>query len=652
MNCPAHMKRLLLLLFLFASSHAWSQSKKDSLLDVVESHGFNDSTCNALIWVYVFNQPDSAIYFGKRGLEWAESHSSEKFIGTIYNRIGVAYDIKSMPDSALYWYDLALKQSRKTRRRKVEGGALNNIGLIYWNLGDAEKAIDHYIRSAEIFEEIGNKIGLGNTYNNIALILHEDKQTDKSLRYHRQALEVRKSIDHRYGIAASYSNIAQIFLYRKESNIDSAEYYLRLAIPIKQELNDQYGLARAFHSLADVHLYREDYQGALENFGKTLKIQQKIGNSEGYASTYYNIADVYAEMENHTVQLSYLDSSEAVAYKHNDAPLLWKVYWEKARALGRIGEFSQAHPYWVRYQQLKDSLITTERSAKVEELETRFRTAEKDKEIAQKQAELAETQLKVANKNKWIFGLTGGLLSILLFAFAMRQITRRNAQAEKDAAIITEREKGLKAIIEATEDERKRIAKDLHDGIVQSLTGLSLRLQKAFGDIKTASPEQEEQFKSSKNMLDDSIAELRTISHQMMPRVLAERGMVPAMDDMLHKTFDSSDIGYQFEHHKVEGERYAENIEVSLYRISQELVNNIIKHSGAKAVSIQLLKTKSHLVLVVEDNGKGFNFEDEANQNGIGLMNITSRAKAMHGEVNYQPSPEQGTVATIRIPLP
>jgi signal transduction histidine kinase len=81
-------------------------------------------------------------------------------------------------------------------------------------------------------------------------------------------------------------------------------------------------------------------------------------------------------------------------------------------------------------------------------------------------------------------------------------------------------------------------------------------------------------------------------------------------------------------------------------------VNNIIKHSQAKAVSVQLLKTKSHLVLVVEDNGKGFKFDSAESRNGIGLMNISSRAKAINGEVNYQPSPKQGTVATIRIPLP
>ncbi|MGB0918488.1 MAG: tetratricopeptide repeat protein [Flavobacteriales bacterium] len=652
MITPTHIKRFALLSFLLISSVAWSQSKKDSLLAVVKTNGFNDSTCNALIWTYVFNQPDSAIYYGKRGLEWAKTHRSEQFVGTMFNRIGVAYDIKSRPDSALHWYNLALEQARKRQNRKTEGGALNNIGLIYWNLGEPEKAIDHYIRSAEIFEEIGNEIGLGNTYNNIALILHEDDQDEKSLDYHRKALQVRLRINHTYGIAASYSNIAQIYLYVNEPLPDSAKHYLELAIPLKQQLNDQYGLARAYHSLADVYVTSKEFGLALESFQKTLRIQKQIGNSEGYASTYYNLADVYQEMGEVKTQLVYLDSAEMVAYEHQDRPLLWKVYWEKARALGRIGEFETAHPYWVRYQQLKDSLDRVEKSAKVEELETRFRTAEQERELSEKKVALAEAQVKVANKDKWIFGLTGGLLSILLFAFAMRQITRRNAQAEKDAAIITERERGLAAIISATEEERKRIAKDLHDGIVQTLTGLSLRLQKGFSMIKDVSEEQKTRYTESKRMLDDSIAEIRNISHEMMPRALSEMGLIPAMEDMLGKSLGSTEIKYEFEHHKMEGERFPENVEVSLYRISQELVNNIIKHSQAKAVSVQLLRTKTHLVLVVEDNGKGFKFDSNANQNGIGLMNISSRAKAINGEVNYQPSPEQGTVATIRIPLP
>jgi signal transduction histidine kinase len=651
MICPTHIWRTFVLVLTLLPSILLAQSKKDSLLNVFQTSGANDSLCNELIWAYVFNAPDSAIFFGKRGLEWVNDKNSPRLKAKMLNRIGVAYDIKSNPDSALYFYNLAMVVAREIGDRKSEGGALNNIGLIYWNLGKADKAIDHYIRSAEIFDEIGNKVGLGNTYNNIALILYEDDQLEKCERYHKQALQIRKEINHEYGIAASYSNLAQLYSTKGIFKMDTAIHYLELAIPIKQKLNDQYGLARSYHNLGDIYMEIGRLGESLENHGKALRIQLDLGNSEGYASTYYNISAVYEKLGDRKTKLIYLDSAEQAASKHEDLSLLWKVFRTKAKTLGKLKRFDEANQYWLYYDNLKDSIVNLERSKQVEELETKYRTAEQKKEIADKKSDLAEAKLKLENRNKWIFGLTGGLASILLLAFALFQNYRRKTQAEKDAAIIAERERGLKAMIEATEEERKRIAKDLHDGIVQSLTGLSLRLQKGFSFLKSISEKDQQEFEGSRKMLDESIAELRTISHQMMPRVLSEMGLIPALDDMLGKSLGNTNIQYEFEHHKVEGERFAENMEVSLYRICQELVNNIIKHSEAKAVSVQLLKTKTHLVLVVEDNGKGFNFDDDNNLNGIGLMNISSRAKAINGEVNYQPSPEQGTVATIRIPL-
>ncbi|MCB9186813.1 MAG: sensor histidine kinase [Flavobacteriales bacterium] len=652
MICPIRVWRILVLLSFLLPTLVLGQSKKDSLLHVVATGKADATTFNDLIWVYVFNQPDSAVYFSQRGLNWIEEHDDDSLLASIYNRVGVAYDIRSIPDSALYFYNLALTEARKKNNLVTEAGALNNIGLIHWNNGELEQAIDHYIRAAEKFEHVGNLMGLGNTYNNIGIILFEDEQVEKSMRYYRQALKIRFQTDHKTGIAATYLNISQLFSKTYLNNSDSSIHYVQMAIPLYESVNDRYGLARAYRELADNYKSVERHKDALDAYQKALRIQLDLGNAEGYSSTYYNIAGAYRELRDPTNELAYLDSAQTLAEQHNDLSLLWKVYRTKARALGRIGRHKDAYPYWISYDNLKDSLVSAERSHQVQELETQYRTAQKDREIADKKIALTEAKLKLENRNKWIFGLLGGLISLILLGFAILQISRRKAQAEKDAAIIAERERGLQAMIQATEDERKRIAKDLHDGIVQSLTGLSLRLQKGFTMIKEPSEEQLTRYEESISMLNDSIAELRNISHQMMPRALSDMGLIPAIQDMLEKSLGSTEIKYDFEHHKVEHERFPENLEVSLYRICQELVNNIIKHSEAKAVSVQLLKTKTHLVLVVEDNGKGFRFDDGASLNGIGLMNITSRAKAMNGEVNYQPSPGQGTVATIRIPLP
>lgn len=650
MICPAPVRCLLTAVLLILATTAYGGAKKDSLLQVVQTTGGSDSTYCELIWQYVFNQPDSALYFGRKGLQWADEKNRIRWKGPILNRMGVAYDIKSMPDSALHFYDLALDYGKKTENKVTIAGALNNKGLIYWNQGATDKAIENYIASAEIFEEIGNLRGLGSTYNNIGLIEYEERQLERSIKYHHKALAVRKRANDEYGIAASYSNLAQSY-GDKDMNLDSAIYYLEMAIPIKQKLNDQYGLARAYNNLGDIYAIQNRLDEAEEYLQRALRIQLSLGNAEGYASSYYNIADLYRRRNLSQIRLAYLDSAENEANKHNDQSLLWKIYKSKARALWMVGRNDESQEYWLAYDNLKDSLITADRSEKIQEFETRYRTAEKDRELAEKKATLAEQNLALENRDKWIAALAGLAASLLLLGFAGFQLNRRKAQAEKDAAIISERENGLRAMITATEEERKRIAKDLHDGIVQSLTGLSLRFQKLVEPDSDFSDSQKQEMEVSKQMLDDSITELRSISHQMMPRVLSELGLVPAIDDMLGKSLGNTEILYEFEELRVGNERFNENIEVSLYRICQELVNNIIKHSNAKAVSVQLLKTKTHLVLVVEDNGLGFDLNNPDIQNGIGLMNISSRAKAINGEVNYQPSPQQGTVATIRVPL-
>jgi len=125
-------------------------------------------------------------------------------------------------------------------------------------------------------------------------------------------------------------------------------------------------------------------------------------------------------------------------------------------------------------------------------------------------------------------------------------------------------------------------------------------------------------------------------------------GLISAVEDMLEKSLGITEISYEFEHFDIKG-RYKESIEIGLYRICQEIVNNIIKHSGATEVSIQLFENKSNLILIAEDNGVGIDMERKSD--GIGLKNISSRADSFNGRVDFSPSPESGTLVTVRIPI-
>ena len=150
-------------------------------------------------------------------------------------------------------------------------------------------------------------------------------------------------------------------------------------------------------------------------------------------------------------------------------------------------------------------------------------------------------------------------------------------------------------------------------------------------------------------MLDNASAEVRTISHQMMPVELEQFGLVPAIENMLKMNFENAPLQYHFEHSGFE-DRIGDHVELALFRVLQELINNIIKHSQATFLNVQLLKLKTHVVLNVSDNGVGFDVE-ATEKKGIGLLNISSRIDAIKGNLNYESSPGTGTTVTIRTPI-
>jgi len=223
---------------------------------------------------------------------------------------------------------------------------------------------------------------------------------------------------------------------------------------------------------------------------------------------------------------------------------------------------------------------------------------------------------------------------------------KQQFESEKNQAVIQEQERGIKAMIQAQENERGRIARDLHDGVVQQIGSVIL---KARNFIEKTKKENQEEAKTFLEELETSNQDLRNISHQMMPRALKDLGIIPALEDMIDNSLTYRNIKYQFEHFNI-NERLPEKIEISIYRITQELINNIIKHSNANNVNVQLFKSDASIILIVEDDGIGMKASKSGK--GIGLLNISSRVDMIDGTVNFEPSPNSGTLVTVKIPLP
>ena len=225
------------------------------------------------------------------------------------------------------------------------------------------------------------------------------------------------------------------------------------------------------------------------------------------------------------------------------------------------------------------------------------------------------------------------VVSIVLIAFLILYL--RNTK--KNAAIkLRFQEERLASIIEGQEQERARIAKELHDGIVQDLTVLKMEMS----NLKQES--------ESINKLDKITKEVRELSYQMMPVTLREMGLISAIEELLHRSLSKNGIAFELEHFNYQ-KRLSDKIEVSVYRICQELLNNVLKHAGASRVSVMIRKSETQLTFIFEDNGKGF--DTETSKKGIGLESLNSRIAFLNGNLEIDSSEQKGTTAFIRIPL-
>jgi len=311
----------------------------------------------------------------------------------------------------------------------------------------------------------------------------------------------------------------------------------------------------------------------------------------------------------------------------------------------RLKNYEEAYRYQQEFTSLKDSINNVENTANYNNLLLRYEASEKERKIASQDLDLQTKEAAIVAQRNRIWIISGAAMAIFLLGllgfFLFRQVQERRYKN----AIIAEQEKGLAAIISATEEERKRISKDLHDGIGQKLTALRLGLVNLQPRVKDSQVQKE--IGEISEEFTKSAEEVRQISHQMMPRALMEDGLLSAIEDLLQSTFRFSDINYKFDYHGVD-KRYPEKLEVSLYRIVQELLNNALKHSGATEIQVQLMELDKKLILIVEDNGKGM---AKTKTPGHGFHNIKSRLDFIKGAVNYEPGPHTGMLATVTIPL-
>lgn len=641
---------------MFSSFQSFALSQLDSLVQVADKMKDDTNKVKLLSDLCFYHRTvssDTAMTFGKRALALAEKLKWEKGIAQAYNDIAIVHMDKNEYDQAIQLLEKCLSIRKKTKDEVGEAAVYNKLGIIHQERFQLEEALNFNYKALEIYERLDQKFNLTYVLNNIGVLHFNLREYPKAIEMHERALKLRKEIGDVYGIAASHGNLANVY-YESRDTAKAIENW-EFAIQNFRKMNRAEELAVQLNNYGGLLVIRKEYKKALPMLEEAYAIRKQLNDKKAISSVLISLGEAQMMTGNFarskTTLHEALSISKAINTKHEILFAYMKL--AKVNAYMKLGD--SAYYYMEQYSLLKDSVFNDNLTTQVAEMRTKYETEKKEKQLIEEQAkseklarEKAEADLIASNRMKWIWGIGSGSLALVFLSLFIMQRNKRKLQAEKDAEIIRERERGIEAVILATEEERKRIARELHDGIGQQLGGLKLAFQRLSVKVKDQLPNELNTVEDLTRIIDDSATEVRAISHQMMPKVLQEIGLVPAVEDMLRKSLGTSEIRYEFETYGI-NQRFSEKVEVSLFRICQELVNNIIKHSGANHVIVQLFQNKGYLIMIVEDNGKGFNAKDK--KDGIGLMNISSRINTVNGDVNFEPSPGSGTVATVRVPV-
>lgn len=625
---------LCFILFSCSNFMFGGQDPVDSLQHIVNTGNTKAKidALNELCIMHCYNDPGKAKHFAFESIKLCGKENYNEGWGKAFNRLGIAYDVSGNYDSSVYCYKQALT---KYKSPKGLGSAYNNLGLIDWKHGKLNEAITYFYKALPYFQQLEDKNYLANLYNNIGLIYYETKDNRKALSYHFKAFDLYNSIKEFESIGATCTNINNVYFTLDKK--DSALYFTNLSIKYNSEADNTYGLSIAYLSLGNIYSTPEygKYKEALRYYFKALELKKELNEEEGFINIYEDVADVYMSENKPDSSLYYNYKALDLAKKHELLTRQKNVYRNLAHYYSQVKNSDSVYKYLQLNSAIKDSIFNQDFQSSLADAETKYQTKEKELTIKSQEYELSK-------KNYYILALLLSLLIIGLVFFAIYSRYKLQQKNKLQAEIIKQQDIATKGILEAEENERKRVATDLHDSVGQILSAIKINMSALQPNIKM---ENNERYDNIINMVDNACKEVRAISHNLMPNSLLKNGLVSAIKefigqinvDILKVQLNTAGLNQRLEN----------NTEMVLYRVIQESVNNVIKHAQATSLEIQISKDEDGVSLTIEDNGKGF--DTSQNAGGIGLHNLRSRIEFLKGEIDIQSSPGRGTLIAIFI---
>lgn len=637
------MRKIIILFFIFSFFSSYGQK---TILLKKEFEKLRETTEKLALFY-----PDSAKVYSDKLMILAKKTKSEQLYA---NAITTKLRTNVFTKNALQLNKVALEINLKLNNKKEIATNYTLYGVIYLYKADYTNAVKYFNQSLEISEN--NKFYSLTKQNYRALSTLYGLQEDypKTLKTVQEALKLEKEKPDEREKGLAYICLATYYDYVAKKN--DSNHYFQLAYNSFKLINNDYNRAITLLNWSVLFVDSNPIK-SLEMEFEAQKIFDKIVPKSLYAAN--NLGNMgeglFSIVQNDSLFNSISSSvipkskSKLLALSEESYSRSFSILKVNKNAYGLFfmsgslsqlqaykGDYKNAYANLLESKKLGDSLFSQKNKNAIAKLET-------ENEVLQ----LKTNNEKKANLNKILIGSSIGLILLGFLGFR-NFINKQKLQNLK----ITELEKdkqllAIDSMLKGQEEERGRIAKDLHDGLGGLLSGTKL----SFVNMKEnliLTPENTTQFEKSLSMLDTTISDLRKVAHNLMPEALVKFGLDEALRDFCNSIQSTTNCIVNYQKMGI-SRKLNTTTETFIYRIIQELVNNSVKHAQAKEIIVQLTFVNNKIVITVEDNGKGYDTKSVNLKKGDGLNNIDYRVQFLNGKIDTITSPNKGTSVNIEL---
>lgn len=532
-----------------------------------------------------------------------DPQAEPRFTELWYQQMGVCFSRLLEFDSAMVYFSQVLEMGLRKKNQTPD---------------DIASLVVNYINLEDLFMEMG--------------------QPEKVIYYAMQSVPMAAEHKLQKQLFQSYSLLESAYIRLK--NVDSAFRYITLvkAVDFKYIDRDE----KSFNeNLGAFYLLKNDLPSALKHFKKAIAT-----NDYPSPQAYYGLGTCYKllgkfQFAEKNLQLA---EQQLLSRKNSNVTLL-EVYASLAEVCDSLHNYKAAYVYRSLENTLQKEVDNVTKVKVINQLEGTFRKMEQDKQLAENEVQLLKANTKLGSQRSWITGIS--LVSLLLLTVTGMLYQKQKLQRQRSKTALRDQEiEKLKAAIEAEEKERSRIGRELHDDIMVQLSLVKMNLEALPAQVPGI--ERMNDFVSVKEQLHIAGRDLRQTAHNLSPDTLLADGLTQALLYFFKNVQYRTKLNVNFQHYG-QALQLPQETEINIYRIAQELVQNIIKHAKASNILIQLSYREDILTLTIEDDGIGFDSVNGTSKEGIGLKSIRSRLKVMSGTMDIHTRHPQGTSITIEI---